>query len=316
MQARGSGTRRQRPLLFDWSWRARTQVQGADARQWLNGMITANVRDLTPGHGVGSYALNPKGQILGILDVLCQADDRFLLLTDQDQREQLTAHLDHFIIMEDVALEDESESFGSLALLGAGSEGAVAAMALEAPARAGSFSSGATAAGQVLIYRQQVGGEALFEMLAPREAMTTLWEQALKAGAVAAGADEFESVRIAAGVPRFGSDIEGRELPQETGQMHLLSFTKGCYVGQEIVERIRSRGRVHRQLVALRFEGKVAAGATILAGGAEVGTVTSAAERDGGTAALGYVRYDHSSEGARVQANNQNGIVGADARCE
>jgi folate-binding protein YgfZ len=123
----------------------------------------------------------------------------------------------------------------------------------------------------------------------------------LKSGARPISADAVELVRIASGVPRYGQDIRERDLPQETSQTRALNFTKGCYVGQEIVERIRSRGNVHRAFTGFQFEGSLPpAGTKIQAEGKEVGEVTSAAWLPLGDgqlpAGLGYIRREAAAK--------------------
>jgi aminomethyltransferase len=139
------------------------------------------------------------------------------------------------------------------------------------------------------------------------EHASATWEAVVKAGATPVGAEALELARIADGIPRYGQDIRERDLPQETGQMRALSFAKGCYIGQEIVERIRARGKLHRGWSGFRIvQGALpVAGSKVQAGGKEVGEITSAAmlpAADGEIAvALGYVRNEAGSPGTLVE---------------
>jgi aminomethyltransferase len=139
------------------------------------------------------------------------------------------------------------------------------------------------------------------------EHVNILWDALVKAGAKPTGSSALNLMRIARGIPQFGQDIRDRDLPQETGQTRALNFTKGCYLGQEIVERIRSRGAVHRQFTAFAVEGPLPApGSKIQADGKEVGEITSNAilplpSGDRGVA-LGYVRREAS--GRELTAGN------------
>jgi folate-binding protein YgfZ len=122
--------------------------------------------------------------------------------------------------------------------------------------------------------------------------------------------------RIARGVPRYGIDLRERDLAQETGQLHVLNFAKGCYVGQEIVERIRSRGNVHRVFVGLDVQGDApAAGTKIIAGEKEVGEITSAARvpfpAGDRTLALGYIRREFAEPGTEVKVGERDATVRA-----
>jgi folate-binding protein YgfZ len=141
-----------------------------------------------------------------------------------------------------------------------------------------------------------------------------VWERLIEHGARPIGTDALEMFRLAAGIPRYGADITERYLPQETDQPQALNFQKGCYIGQEIVERIHARGMIHRKLTGFVVEGAVpTAGAKIEAEGKEVGEVTSAVtlpSADGSrAAALGYLRVEARTAGAEVQVSGARAKV-------
>jgi len=144
--------------------------------------------------------------------------------------------------------------------------------------------------------------------LAPTD-VNRVWEALVEAGATPVGSRAYELLRIAAGIPRYGQDITERDLPQETEQRRALHFTKGCYVGQEIVERIHSRGNVHRMFTGFVLQGaKPEAGAKVVVDGKEVGEITSSAVLPGTneqfTVALGYIRREHGAAGKEVMIGN------------
>jgi aminomethyltransferase len=153
-----------------------------------------------------------------------------------------------------------------------------------------------------------------YEIWVAPEHAEKVWQALTGAGAVPAGSDALEMYRIARGVPRYGVDLRERDLPQETGQEHALHFTKGCYIGQEIVERIRARGNVHRTFIGFEVEGgPPQPGTKVRAGDKDVGEITSSArvpfpsgER---TLALGYLRREVAAPGTAVQIGEQSGIV-------
>jgi len=155
------------------------------------------------------------------------------------------------------------------------------------------------------VIRGEDGPQESYEVwLTPKDAYKT-WQALLAAGATPVGSEALEMQRITAGIPLYGVDIRERDLPQETEQMRALNFNKGCYVGQEIVERIRSRGNVHRKFTGFVVEGAaaIAAGEKIVSGGKEVGEVTSAARlhsQGGQTIALGYIRREVGVPGREV----------------
>jgi aminomethyltransferase len=183
------------------------------------------------------------------------------------------AALDHFVIMDDVELEDVSAKHQGLGIAGPKAAEALAAIGLDvagmAPVSTRAFEwRGST----VWVVAQYSPLTPRFELWAANvgqltEALNTLPKADDKA---------IESLRVVEGIPVIGRDLREKELPQETGQARALHFTKGCYLGQEIVERIRSRGNVHRTFAGFRFNGAVPApGTAILAGGASVGELTS-----------------------------------------
>ena len=142
-----------------------------------------------------------------------------------------------------------------------------------------------------------------YEIWTAPASVRLLWDASLAAGATPVGSEALELQRIVSGVPTYGVDIRERDFPQETEQARALNFNKGCYVGQEIVERIRSRGAVHRKFTGFVAEGaaQIAAGMKIVAGDKEVGEITSSAllRFAGRTVALGYIRREVGSAGAR-----------------
>jgi aminomethyltransferase len=146
------------------------------------------------------------------------------------------------------------------------------------------------------------------------ENIDKVWDGLVAAGATPVGSDALELYRIARGVPRYGVDLRERDLPQETGQQHALNFSKGCYIGQEIVERIRARGNVHRAFVGFEVSGDVPQpGTKVRFEDKDVGEITSAAriplssgER---TLALGYLRREMAAPGTTVQIGDQSATV-------
>ncbi len=285
-------------LLSDASWRAQLAVGGADARSWLNGMISANVRDLEPGRWAPSFQLDPKGHILATLEVACLGANSFLLLTDESQRAGLEQRLRRYIFVSKLSLEDRSERWSGLRLRGP--EWAQAwrrAGLAELKLAAGELGAVRLPDGsEGLGLGAAAGGIAQLELLAPAAAMAELWER-LEAVALAVGSGVVERDRILSREPRYGTDITAGELPQETGQAGWLDFTKGCYVGQEIVERIRARGAVHRHWRALALGAEAPPGAAIEAEGRAVGQLTSVARRGPDWLGLGYLRDPHQAPG-------------------
>jgi folate-binding protein YgfZ len=277
--------------LVDLSARGRIRVTGEDRARLLHAMTTNHVEQMTPSEGLYAFFLNAQGRILADAYILC-FDDHFLLDTEPETRRSLFEHLDHFIIADDVTLEDIGDETVCLGLEGPNALPVAGAAGFPAPNHRYSHSgeAGATVAA--------IHGVRIFGPLERRDEIL----QALEgAGAIAASPEDAERARIHSFRPRYGVDITAATLPQETQQTQALHFQKGCYLGQEIVERIRSRGHVNRQLMGFRLEGHAvpAAGTSLFAGGKEVGEVTSAAEApEGSVYGLGYVRVPYNKSGA------------------
>ena len=277
--------------LVDLSARGRIRVTGEDRARLLHAMCTNHVQQMKPGDGLYAFFLNAQGRIQADAFILC-FEEHFLLDTEPETREPLFQHLDRFIIADDATIEDITDDTRCFGLEGPKAAEVAAAAALPAPNHRYSHidEGGFTAAA--------IHGIRLYAAAAQRDEIVNALEAA---GAVAASSEDAERARIKAFRPRYGIDITESTLPQETQQLNALHFQKGCYLGQEIVERIRSRGHVNKQLMGFRLEGHAvpAAGASLFAGGKEVGEVTSAAESsEGSVYGLAYVRLPYNKPGA------------------
>jgi folate-binding protein YgfZ len=260
-------------------------------------MISNNVRDLAVGHGVYSFLLNAQGRIQGDLHTFNRGES-LLVDTERGQRDKIWELFDHYIIADDVEMNDVSDTIAAIGVNGPESRSVLERAGLSVPELA--YMQFAEVQWQQTTITVLRAGEELKESwqiwVAP-EHVNTLWDSLVKAGAKPTGSSALNLFRISRGIPQFGQDIRDRDLPQETGQARALNFSKGCYLGQEIVERIRSRGAVHRVFTAFSIEGPLPEpGGKIQADGKEVGEITSSAilPLPGGdrAAALGYLRRE------------------------
>lgn len=268
--------------IHDLGWLKRLAVRGEDRFRWLSGMVTNTVNDLAPDTGAWNLVLNAQGRILGDLTTWREGDSLELVLA-ADQYDKLLTHLEHFIIMDDVELVPLGQEPGA-AETALGITGPCAAEVLVRsglPALADPM-TGARVEWNGLDLRILRGFGALahhYEIWTPTAGVKHLWQALSTAGATPVGYAMLDAFRIAEGIPAYGSDIVERDLPQETSQMRALHFNKGCYLGQEIVERIRSRGNVHRHLRALELTGPLPApGTELRLESLQAGQITSSAE--------------------------------------
>jgi folate-binding protein YgfZ len=300
--------------LFDMSWQAKLVLAGEDRVRWLNGMVTNNVRDLASGHGVYSFVLSAQGRIQGDL-VAYNRGDYLLVTTDREQAPAIADIFDRYIIMDDVEVADISDKLAAVGVAGPKSREILIAAGMDVSRlEAGQVVDAVWREVGISIARSAQPHMDGFEIWFAPENLDSIWDALVLAGATPSGSDAHELYRIARGTPRLGVDLRERDLPQETGQQHALNFAKGCYIGQEIVERIRSRGNVHRMFSGFELQGEPPApGTKVRAGDKDVGEVTSSAripfptgER---TLALGYVRREAAPPGAKVQIGEQSATV-------
>jgi folate-binding protein YgfZ len=288
--------------------RAFLSVTGPDATRWLNGMVSNNIKDLAEGEQNYNFLLNAQGRILGDCTIYRRptyAEPEFLLETDLGQIEAVHQTLDRFIIMDDVELSRVlTDKFGVLLL---GPEIQMVFMQLLTDGDRPSDGSDAASAVEpsIILSRPDSTIPTLELWFDTQSEMERALHRLPTLDATAVSAEALESWRILAATPRYGTDIRNTEaakdLPQETAldgtQSRALNFNKGCYLGQEIVERIHSRGQVHRTFAQFQLTGPLPQlPAPLQANGKVVGELTSAAiiplPAGDITLALGYARRE------------------------
>ena len=276
---------RDRAAWIDLSARGKIKLTGEDRARLLHAMTTNHIQQLTPGTGCYAFFLNDKGRVIADANVLCRPD-YFLLDVEPETREPLYQHLDRFIIADDVTVEDATATLATIAV-----EGPQAADVIQragAPVPEADYSS--VDWEDMLVARLNSTGSAGFFIFTPVAEKPALIARLESAGVEPADSEAARIVRLEHGKPRYGEDISERFLAQEANQPHALHFSKGCYLGQEIVERVRSRGQIHRKLTPLILDTKEPpAPGTKLENASEI---TSAAYSPalGKVVALAYVR--------------------------
>jgi folate-binding protein YgfZ len=299
--------------VYDLGWRAKIAVSGADRTRWLNGMITNNVRDLAPGHGLYAFLLNPQGRILADLYAYNQSSS-LLVDTDQSQVRKVLEIFDHYIIMDDVEVA-LNEKLTAIGIAGPKAREVLRTAGVEFPELESlqCHDTSWTNTELTIIRGENPTVECYELWLAPAN-VKSVWEALVKADAKPVGTAALELLRIASGIPHYAQDIREKDLPQETGQQRALHFTKGCYIGQEIVERIRSRANVHRSFTGFEIQGPLPEpGSKIQADGKDVGEITSAASLPTPSgeysAALGYLRREAALPRMQLQAGGATATV-------
>jgi tRNA-modifying protein YgfZ len=303
---------RESAAWIDVSSRGRLHITGEDRARLLHAMTTNQVQNLKPGQGCYVFFLNAQGRILGDANLFCFAD-HFLLDTEPEMRTKLAEHLDRYIIADDVTVEDITDTTAAIAV-----EGPQAAAALSKLREltltqgqrdagiprepSGPEQSGWVAWGSRTIARVDTTGSGGFFIFTPIEEKASLLAQL--AGIPEATAEDARTVRIERGRPRYGDEITERYLVQETGQLRAVNFNKGCYLGQEIVERIRSRAQIHRVLCRLEIDTTEipSSGTKLKFGDADAAEIVSAACSPalGKVVAMAYVRIPLNEPGTEL----------------
>jgi folate-binding protein YgfZ len=266
------------------------RVTGADAQDFLHRMSTQDLAPLGPGQSAYGAFLNPRGHLLGEGHLLVR-EGELLLALDPAGCEATRAHLEHLVIMDDVLFEDLSPSLRALPVFG--------------PAAA----ARAEPLGSLRVPTSRRGAPCVELWLAEPEAVR-VHGALLGAGAVPLSPEDLEVLRVLGGVPRHGVDMDDTRLPLEAGlTREAISFTKGCYVGQETVMRATARGHLTRGLVQLSLPAGVGRDAVLTADGKDVGVVTSAVDAPDGRVGLGYVKRGWWQEGTRLATGGGEAVV-------
>lgn len=275
--------------LADLSSRGRIIATGEDRKRLLHALTTNQIEKLVPGEGVYAFFLNAQGRVLADAIILCREND-LLISVEPQVGEKIQAHIDRHIIADDVTLADVSESTSELAVEGPNAAAILAELGAVLPTQPFGF----TDWDGISVVLASATGVPGYRLIVPAEAKGSLMDSLAAAGAVAAAVEEMETVRLEHGTPRYGVDFTESQIAQETGLAHALNFNKGCYLGQEIVERVRSRGHINKVLTQLEVEAgsAPAPGAKVAVDGTEAGEITSAARspRSGCVRALAYIR--------------------------
>jgi tRNA-modifying protein YgfZ len=273
-------------------------VTGVDRRAFLHALFTNDIASLAPGEGTYAAYLTPQGRMISDLRAV-ETGDRILLGVERRVAAALAERLDKLVFSEDVQVRDASDELVGLGVYGPEAHQFVErALAIPASTLTREYSTLTT---PFTVIRDETFGVPGFEMWLDPGEHGRIRGSLIEAGAVPAGGDIFETLRIEAGRPRFGLDMSTDTIPLEAGiEDRAIDFTKGCYVGQEVIIRVmhRGHGRVARRLVRLVLPAgtSLKAGDPILDGERRVGEITSAANspRARGVLAFGYVQRDYA----------------------
>lgn len=297
---------REAAAWIDHTARARLRVTGPDRAKFLHNLTTNDVKRLPVGRGCEAFVTSPQGKTLAFIVVHALAD-ALLLRAGPGGIDLALPHLRKYGIFDDVALDDASAETAEFHVLGPDAAGRLQALGATPPEAVDLAAAESTVAGVgVLIVRESPAGVPGFTLVAPAAEASRLAEALRASGLETLDPEAFEALRIEAGTPAFGRDLNEKNLPQEADRdARAISFVKGCYLGQETVARLDALGHVNkilRRLVSLPGDPVPPPGAALEADGKAVGAVTSSAYSPGRGAgvALAVVRVAHAEPGSAV----------------
>ena len=298
--------------------RGRIDLRGGDRASYLQGLLTNDITALTPGHGCYAAYLTAQGRMIADAYVY-ELGDLMVLSVPRTVKDAVLARLDQFIFSEDVQLGDVTATFAQVAVVGPHAADVLAPV-LQTPlvelSDDGCVRSTTAGGAAAIVTRIGDLGEPGYDVYVERAGCEELLSSLKGEGVPALDEATAEALRIEAGVPLFGRDMDEETIPLEAGiESRAISFTKGCYVGQEVIIRVlhRGHGRIARKLVGLRVSGDwpPAGGAAIQSAGRDIGRVTSAAFSPAlkSPIALGYVHRDFVEPGTRVTIDEADAEV-------
>lgn len=302
--------------LIDLSTRGRIRVTGSEALMFLNGLVTNDMKTLEENRWMPAVFPNVQGRIIAAVRIV-RTTDGYVIDTEATTHDRVLKAIERFILAGDFKVTDLTDSTTMLTVQGKSAKKVIEKIVGEA----GDLDQNCVREIQwrdqsLMLMRATHTAEDGFDLMVPTENATALWDNLVEAGARPTGYDALVKLRIEAGVPRFGHDMDETNVVTETNLDNAISYTKGCYVGQEIIVRIKHRGHVAKKLTGLVFDRDVAiqpATAVQSEAGVEIGRITSAtfSPELNRTIALAYIKYEFLNPGTTVKANSSAGPVSA-----
>jgi glycine cleavage system T protein len=301
--------------LMDLSFRGKIRLAGPERTQFLHGMVTQDIKGIREGFGAYALMTDPKAHILADMKVY-NLGDWFLLDVEPELKNKVITTLDKYLLVE-ATLTDISDQYGLLSLQGPKSETLLRTLLSEPtiPTEEYQHLRSKLTGVEIIVIRTGYTGEIGFELLVPQEQIKEVWEVfMLQDSVIPVGMAVLDILRLEAGIPRYGIDIDENNLPLEVGvEKQAISYTKGCYIGQEVIARMKYRGHANRFLMGLRFQGEKVPQKKdkIRKEDKEIGWMTSAVFSPGFKSVLGmgYVHREYAQPGIFVSVETAQGSL-------
>ena len=294
--------------LFDLADHAMLQFTGDDRLSYLQGMLSNDLRLLKMFEGQQAAILNQQGKVIADVRVLCSLNS-FYLDFWEPLKEKILDHLNRYLVADEVEIHDPNEQWKMISLQGPKAQAMLDKLFANAelPRHAHHHGMVQFDGSPVCVVRADRSGYDGFDLVVQSSQLAPLAQRLIELGAAWVGAQAQNILRVEAGMPRYGSDFSDDNLLLEVALEDAVSFTKGCYLGQEVIERIRSRGHINKKLCGLLLDGTTpaSAGDKLRAGEKEVGQITSSVESIAlqRPIALGYVNKDYWAPGTNLSVN-------------
>ena len=300
--------------IFDLSHRALLQFTGPDRVSFLQGVLSNDLRLLKMFDGQRATILTQQGRVVADVRVLCAMNSVYLDFWEP-LKEKIVAHFNRYLVADEVEINDPNDEWKMLSLQGPRAQEILATLFADAelPQRSDQHAMAQYNGAPICVVRADHTGENGFDLIAQNHLLLPFAQRLEQLGASWVGTRAQNILRVEAGIPRYGVDFNEENLLLEVGLDNSYSYTKGCYLGQEVVERIRSRGHVNRKLCGLVLDGNTpaSAGDTILIAGNEVGKITSsvASIALNRAIALGYIHKNFWSPGTALSIRHEGGPI-------
>jgi aminomethyltransferase len=303
--------------LFDLSYCGAMRIGGGEGAQFLNGLVTNDVKSLLEGQGMRAAFLTGHGKVRAFC-IIYGLSEEYLIINDPHTHEKVYSYVFPFSYAGDFKVEDVSDTYRLLSIQGPNSIQVMKEVCFEpVPALENHNWTRTLIAGhQVIVARESRTGEIGFDILVPGDGLKDVWDFILLKGAfheiAPVGSRALNSLRVEAGLPIYGVDADESNMMLETGLIEAVSYTKGCYTGQEAVAMATYRGHVSKRLSGLVIASEIPPPekAKIFKGEKEIGYITSSLKSEtlGSVIALGYIKYGYFEPGTAVEIENSDGL--------
>ena len=306
--------------VYDASYVGRLKVTGSDGLDLLHRLSTNAVETLAPGQGTNTILTDDRGRIIDLITVI-NLGEYVLLLTSPNQQQRIIDWLDKYTIIEDITVEDVTGDTAMLGVVGPEAATAIGNAAGNAVAEVQSCCA-ATIGDAAHLVRCDLGSLPNFYVVGDPDAIGKLWGGTIGAGTKPMGMEAYQALRVGLGMPAHGSELDDAYNPLEAGLMGAISFTKGCYIGQEVIARLDTYQKVQRRLVSLALTGPAESGTRLMQDNREVGVLTSVSPlvikgtTSGQRLGLGYVRTAAAETGTSLQLGDTSSTASIEALLE